>query len=323
MSRFSRWLGMFLLLPAGLVLGQSLKLEKNLTVPPDSEVKFAAISPKGDYVAAACKDGRVRLWALPSGEPKQSLDLTDQPISALRFSDDGTLLAVGGDRGAGKTWAVPSWKLKQQFTVGARIEAMAFSPDRTLLAVARAELPAQLWDLSMGKLITDLPAKFSGSLAVAFSPDGQRLASADADTEIRIYEAQTGALRATNSDILLEAFAMAFSPDGKFLYVGGADKTITTIDPVSGKTVRAFPKQSFVVGELQISRDGKFLAAAYFDDKGFNNPAPLMVWDVASGTVRTNIQQSEFKPNGGRFLTDGRLLLTSSATGMLQVWSVH
>lgn len=325
MRRFSGVVAVLLLSLAELSLGQSLKLEKNLTVPLDSEVRFAAISPKGDFVAAACKDGRVRLWAFPSGEQKQVFDLTDQPISALRFSDDGSLLAVGGDRGAGKIWGIPSGKLKLEFTVGARIEALAISPDRSLLAIARQEMPAQLWDLSVGRLITDLPAKFSGSLAVAFSPDGQRLVSADADTEIRIYEAQTGALRATNSDFLLETFAAVFSPDGKYIYLGGADKTITAVDPVSGKTVRALPKQSFVVGDLQVSRDGKSIAAAYFDENGFRNPAPVLVWDVAAGTVRTTILQKGFTANGGGFLQkdDGRLLLTSSSTGMLQVWSVH
>ena len=320
--RFSRLLAIVLLL-ATPSIAQTLKLEKNLTVPPDAEVKFATITRKGDFVAAACKDGRVRVWAFPSGEPRHSFDLTDQPISALSFSDDGSLLAVGGERGAGKIWGIPSGKLKLEFTVGTAIRALAVSPDRSLLAIARAEMPAELWDLSVGRLITELPAKFSGSLAVAFSPDGQRLVSADGDTEIRFYEAQTGALRATNSDILLETFAVAFSPDSQFLYVGGADKTISAIDPLSGKTVRKFPKQSFVVGDLGVSHDGKSMVAAYFDANDFSNPAPVLLWDVAAGTVRSTIQQKGFTANGGQFLNDGRLLLTSSATGMLQVWSVH
>jgi WD40 repeat protein len=324
MPRRASWRLILLLLLCAQMFAQNLKLEKNLTVPPDSAVEFAAISPKGDYVAAACKDSRVRLWAFPSGELRQSFDLTDQPISALSFSDDGTLLAVGGERGAGKIWSLPSGKLKLQFTVGASVRALAISPDHNLLAIARHEAPAQLWDISVGKLITDLPAKFSGSRAVAFSPDGQRLASADADTEIRIYEAQTGALRATNSDILLETFAIAFSPDSKYLYAGGADKTITAIDPASGKIARALPKQAFVVGDLQLSRDGKLIVADYFDDRGFANPAPLLIWDAIAGSVQATIQQQEdFRANGGEFLNSGRLLLTSSATGMVQVWSVR
>ena len=230
---------------------------------------------------------------------------------------------AGGDRGGVKIWTIPSGKAKLAFTVGPAVTFLAFSPDRKLLALARYEAPAQLWDLDVGRVITDLPGKFSGSEALAFSPDGQRLASADADTEIRIYEAQTGALRATNSDILLESFAIAFSPDSKSLYVGGADKIITALDPQTGKIQRAFPKQAFLVGDIRFSHDGRYLCGIYLDEKSFKNPAPVLIWDVAAGTVRTNVSQPDFSPNGGEFLPDGRLLLTSSATGKLQVWSVR
>jgi hypothetical protein len=60
----------------------------------------------------------------------------------------------------------------------------------------------------------------------------------------------------------------------------------------------------------------------YFDEKGFSNPAPVLVWDVAAQSVRTTVQPG-FTLKGGGFLPDGRLLLTSSAEGKLQVWAVR
>jgi len=312
----------FLLLLAPGSFGDSLQLVKTLTVPPEAAVQSAALSPKGDFVAAACRDGRVRLWAFPSGELRQAFDLKDQRISGVWFSSDGTLLAAGGNRGAVRIWNIPPGKLRNELNVGAAVIALAFSPDRNLLAVAPAGVPAQLWDLEIGKFMTTLPPKFAGSAAVAFSPDGKWLASADEDTVIRIYEAQTGALRASSEDFLLETFAIAFSGDSKYLYAGGADKTISAVDVASGKVARTFPKQSFVVGALRLSRDGKFLAAVYFDDKGFSNPAPVLVWDVASQSVRTTVEPG-VTTNGGGFLPDGRLLVTSSAEGKLQVWAVR
>jgi WD40 repeat protein len=306
---------------APALFAENLQLLKSITVPPNAGVQSAALSPKGDFVAAACKDGQLRVWTFPRGELRQAFDLKDQRISGVWFSSDGTLLAAGGNRGGVKIWNLPSGKLKTELNVGAAVVALAISPDRSLVAVAPAEVPAQLWDLDVGRLLTPLPAKFAGSAAVAFSPDGKWLASADEDTVIRIYEAQTGALRASSDDFTLETFAIAFSADSKYLYAGGADKTISAIDVVSGKVARAFPKQSFVVGALQVSHDGKYLAAVYFDEKGFSNPAPVMVWDLASQSVRTTVQPG-FTPNGAGFLPDGRLLLTSSAEGKLQVWVV-
>ena len=312
-----------LLLAGPALFGQSLQLLKTLTVPPDSTVQSAVVSPKGDFIAGACHDGRVRLWSFPSGEQRQTFDLKDQRISRVWFSADGTLLAVGGDRGAVGIWSIPSGKLQLEVKVGAQVNALAISPDRSLLAVAPAEIPAQLWDLTTGKVVTDLPAKFAGSLALDFSRDGQWLASADGDTEIRIYESRTGALRSTSADFPLETFALAFSADSKYLYAGGADKTISVIDVISGKAVRAFPKQAFVVGALQLSRDGRSLVAAYFDEKSSRNPVPVLVWDVAAQSVRVTVFQPDLMPNGGGLLPDGRLLLTSSSEGKLQIWSVR
>jgi tricorn protease-like protein len=320
--RWARLLSAVLLL-ASLSFGASAKLEKTITVPPDTTVRFTAVSPKGDFIVGGCADGQVRLWAFPSGELRQAFDLQDQRITSLTFSGDETLLAVGGNRGAVKILALPFGKLKTELKVGASVVALAVSPDKTLLAVAKHEQPAQLWDLDVGRVITELPAKFSGSLGLDFSPDGQWLASADADTEIRIYESHTGALRATASDLLLETFAIIFASDSKSLYAGGADKKISVIDVTSGKVMSTFPEQSYVVGELCRSADGKYLAAVYFDEKSFRNPAPVIIWDLAAQSIRSNFAEPGVTPNGAGLLKDGRVLVTGSSGAALQIWSVR
>lgn len=310
-----------LLLCAPSLFGQNLQLLRSITVPPGATAKTAALSPKGDLVAAGCTDGQIRVWTFPRGELRQSFDLKDQKITGVWFSNDGSLLAAGGNRGAVGIWSLPSGKLKTQLNVGAAVVSLAISPDRSLFAIAPAGVAALLWDLDVNRVLTTLPPKFAGSAAVAFSPDGKLLASADEDTVLRIYEAPTGALRASADDLLLETFAIAFSADSKYLYAGGPDKTISAIDVASGKVAHAFPKQSFMVGALQLSHDGKYLAAGYIDEKSSNNPAPVIIWDLASQSVRSTVQPN-FTPNGGGFLPDGRLLLTSSAEGKLQVWAV-
>jgi len=312
-----------LFVPALLSAATTAKPERTITVPPGADVQFTAISPKGDFIAGACKDGQVRVWTLPGGELRQAFNLQDQVVSSMTFSNDGALLAVGGNRGAVKIWAIPSGTLKHEIKVGENVNALALSPNKTLLALARQEHPAQLWDLDVGRMLTELPAKFSGSLALAFSPDGQRLASADADTAIRIYEASTGAIRATANDLLLETFAITFSADSKDLYAGGADKVISVIDASNGKVVSSFPKQSLVVGELHGSPDGKLLVALYFDEKSFRNPAPAIVWDIAGQSTQTNFSEPGVTPNGSGFSKNGRVLITSTSGSQLQIWSLR
>lgn len=310
-----------IVLLAPTLFATNAKLER--TIAPEAAVNFTEISPKGDFLAGACKDGQVRLWTFPGGELRQAFSLQDQRITNLRFSDDGALLAVGGNLGAVKIWMVSTGKLKAELKVGEAVDGLAFSPDKTLLAVARHEVPAELWDLTVGRVITELPAKFSGSAAVAFSPDGHWLASADTDTQIRIYESTTGALRATTTDLLLESFAIAFSADSKSLYAGGADKTISVIDVATGKITKSFPKQPFVVGGLLTSQNGKFLAAGYFDEKSFRNPAPVLAWDLNSDSIHSTFSENDITPNGCAILNDGRMLVTASSGPKLQIWSVR
>ncbi len=318
-----RWIGVFCMLVwVQSAPGATLKLEKTVTVPPDAMVRFTAFSPKGEWVAGACQDGRVRLWSFPSGELRQVFDLVDQRVSSFRFSGDGSLLAVGGDRGGIRIWNIPSGKLKLEFEVGESVVALAISPDRSLLAVARKDEPARLWDLTSERMITELPARFAGSLSLDFSPDGQWLVSADADTEVRIYESRTGALRATADDLLLETFAVVFSADSRSVYAGGADKTVSVIDVASGKVVRAFARQPHAVSALKLSPDGKLLLALYFDERGSANPAPVVVWNVAAGSIQAQVLEPEVTPNGG-FLGNGRVLITSSAGPKLEIWSVR
>ena len=320
--RWMRFFGCALILVEA-ALGQGLKLEKTITVPPDATVRFTAVSPKGDWIAGACQDGRVRLWSFPSGELRQSFDLQDQRVSSLRFSGDETLLAVGGDRGGVRVWNIPSGKLKLQLKGGESVVALAISPDKTLLAVARKDVPAQLWDLTSERVITELPAKFAGSLSLDFSPDGQWLASADADTDLRIYESRTGALRATTSALLLETFAITFAADSKSLYAGGADKTVSVIDVAAGNVVRKFPQQPDAVSELRRSTDGKILLVLYFDETGTAKPTPVVAWNVAEESVEGQVSKPDVTPNGGGFSGNGRAIFTSSAGAKLQVWSLQ
>jgi len=313
-------LALLLIVPG--VCGQNLKLEKSIPFTEETSVQFTALSPKGKFLAAACKDGRVRLWSFPAIELKQSFDLTDERLAGVWFSHDGAFLIAAGSRGKVRIWSVTSGQQKVEFSAGANVNALAISYDLSMMAVAPVEKPAQLWDLRIGRKVAELPTKFAGSLALDFSPDGKWLASADADTGIRFYEGSTGAPRAMNDDFLLESFAAAFSADSKYLYVGGADKTISAIDPASGKVVEAFPKQDYLVGALLASPDGKTLAAGYFDEKSADNPAPVMLWDLTTKKVRTTISQPDFHANGGGFLPDGRLVVTSNQKGKLQVWVV-
>jgi len=200
---------------AGLVLAADKRAPRQLIVlVPDAALRFSAVFPNGEFIAGACKDGKIRLWEISSGRLIHTLELgpSGSDAESLQFSIDGKFLAAGGHAANVRIWNVLTGNLVDQFTARASVDVVALSPDLSLVAVAPAELPLEVWDLKDHRILATLPAKFSGSAALAFSPDGRWLASADSDTEIRIIDLKKMAVHATVEEVLMETFAVAFTP---------------------------------------------------------------------------------------------------------------
>jgi len=310
------------LLLVSLLSAEGLHLEKTIALPADVVVRYAAISPTGTFVAGVCRDQKLRLWDLSSGSLSQTLDLAGEKLISMRFSDDGRLLAAGGGSGRVRIWELPSASLKLEFSGPSQVRGLAISRDRTLIAAAPLGEAVEVWDVAATEQVVKIRAAFGGTKALAFSPDGHWLATADGDTSIRMYDARTGRLRNTVDDLLLESFAIVFSTDGRCILTGGADKVINVIDASNGKLLRSLAKQDDVLLDLRQSRDGKRLAAAYVNADDPSKPAPVVIWDLETQSARTRILEPGIVPNGGEFLSDGRLLMTSGAEKESKIWSV-
>jgi WD40 repeat protein len=309
---------------SGTASSQMIRRESTISLPAGiSIVPPAAVSPNGSFLAAICSDNVVYLWALSSGELVQSLEMKADPATALRFSNDGRLLAIAATTRAIRLWHIASWKLQQEFTGSFPVYLLAISPDNHLLA-AMSDYDVQVWDLTSAKRLATLHAAFGSSNSLAFSRDSTMLASADGDTVIRVYDAQSGILRSSVSDFLLECLAVDFSPDGKLLFVGGADKSVSVIDPLAGKIRDTFPKQSGILRGLVASPDGKHVAAIHnlpnrFEDASISI---VLLWDIGARTVRGSFDKPGVGILGGAF-ANGRFLLAGYSGNQVNVWSVQ
>jgi WD40 repeat protein len=123
---------------AQLLSAQGPRLEKTIPLQ-DVVVKYTAISSAGDFVAAVCRDEKLRVWDARTGTLSHTFDLGGEVIASARFSGSGELLALGGGKGRVRIWGIPSGKLKLEFTTPSEVDSMAFSADTKLLAVAPAE----------------------------------------------------------------------------------------------------------------------------------------------------------------------------------------
>lgn len=295
-------------------------LRETARFPAPAPIDAVAISPDGERLAADGRDGSLRLLRTASGAVERTLEAGR--ADGVAFSPDGRRIAVGSPGGRVRLFSAASGKAEGEMSVGrGGFSGLAFSPDGSLLAVAPAGVPAELWEAAVPpRLRARLTTEFSGSAAVAFSPDGTLLATADEDTRVRVYRADTGALQAATDVSTLEPFAIAFTADGKSLAVGGADKAVTLLDPRTGKVLRRLAKQPDPVAGLLATPDGKSLLAAYFHEEGMSAPAPLLLWDLATGEGRALTKAGSFVTAG---VAGNRVLLASLAGNEIVIWSVR
>jgi WD40 repeat protein len=168
----------------------------------------------------AWETGVVRLWNPVSGEQIWKVTLGQQ-ISALAFSADGKMLAVGGglqkcvrllDANTGKE--THSWQAEVPVT------ALAFFPQGEVLITSP---DGMLRNVATGKKLRLLEYEktdkdgFAWPRALSVSPDGRMLATRNGPRKIGMWEIASGRQRCSFTHFLQSMEFVAFSPDGKRL----------------------------------------------------------------------------------------------------------
>jgi RNA polymerase sigma factor (sigma-70 family) len=207
--------------------------------PLDPEDRTFAVSSDGTLLAAAGKDGPIRVWDVATGKEVRQLEGHSQMVFHLDFLADGkTLVSTSADQTA-RLWDVATGKELRQFAGPCQVHA--FSPDGRLRAVLGdgSEVPqsVRVLDAVTGKEIRRLPSK-EGLYPnyLHFSPDGRNLVVGHyAGTgQVVLWEVATGREWRSFTGHRGPVWAAAFSPDGRFLATGSSDTTALVWDLAGG-----------------------------------------------------------------------------------------
>jgi WD40 repeat protein len=239
------------------------------------------------------------------------------PIAAVRFSPDGSALAVGGYQQV-RVIDTTSGKPIAELTGHAdAVRSIAFSPNGKMLAAAggqpQREGEIKIWDLESHRLVNTLKGHKDCIYSVAWSPDGKLIASASYDKMVKLWDAATGKELHNLQDHIDAVFAVAFSPDGTRLASASQDRTVKIWSVATGKRLYTLSDASDGLTSLAYSPSGDKLAAAGYDKT-------IYIWQLGDddGHLLHSLIADEASQLSLAWSRDGKMIITASADGSIR-----
>ncbi len=264
-----------------VLLPTKLKLQFALPVGPLAPVAAVAYSPDGALLAVGSY-GRVSLWDTREAKPLRASTHVLGAVNDLKFSPDGTILAVAGGqpsaRGDLRLFDPKTGQLLANLGGHSDVVAcVAFTADGKTLASASFDKTVRLWDVPARQLKHTLTGHSDFVYSVAFSPKGDWLVSASKDRTVRLTDAATGASKLTFSGMESDVLAVAVSANGAQVVSSGYEPGLFWWNSKTGERTRKQIGHDVAVHELCFDKAGKLLASAGGDKT-------VRLWNGADGT---------------------------------------
>jgi WD40 repeat protein len=154
---------------------------------PCEDQRAVAFSPDGARMAAAGRNGRIRVWTIGAGGEVRDVDTDGRPIRSLAFSPSGRLIGAGGDGTGVRIIDAATGATRQ--TIGirpAKVFAVAFLGEQRI-ATAGSDNCIHIWNLVDGERVATLVGHTGTVAALTADPAGSTLVSGSYDTTVRIW----------------------------------------------------------------------------------------------------------------------------------------
>jgi U4/U6 small nuclear ribonucleoprotein PRP4 len=192
----------------------------------------------------------------------------ERPVSMVRFSPNGELIASGDWGGSIKLLDVPNLETKMTLRghksmiggiawyPGATMPSSTVTPDNLNLASAGGDGDIHLWSLTQDTPISTLSGHTARAVRTAFHPSGRYLASASYDTTWRLWDVNTTQELLLQEGHSKEVFTVAFNGDGSLAASAGLDSIGRIWDLRSGRTIMFLDAHVAPIHALDWGSDG-------------------------------------------------------------------
>ena len=234
-------------------------------------LRSAAISQAGRVVVTADWAGRVRVWALPSGEYLRQLDEeTEVPVHAVALSPDGRLAVLGDHSGRVRVLDIARGECSRVLHHATPVGGTAVTADGALGVSVSEDNVLRVWDLAWGKQRSALPVE-----RVILSSDGRRVIRAGGEPPKVVVEDAEGRRIYQRTDFGVPVL----SADGRIAVSPTRDGRQAVWCPESGDSVCVLRADRWRHQSVHPTQDGRTVYAFEHAD---TTPATYG-WDAASG----------------------------------------
>jgi len=250
--------------------------------------------------------------------PATAAPVARQSRSAVQFSPDGRLLAVGGYRTVALIDVATGKAVATLAGHEADVTSLAFSPTGDRLAAAGGAPgksgEIRVWDLAKRTARVLAGAHTDAVYSVAWSRDGKALAAGSYDRLVSLWDVATGASRKLK-DHTDAVYSVAFSPDGKQVASASGDRTVKVWDVVSGKRVFTLSDSTAELYAVAFHPSGGQIAAAGVDKM-------LRKWSVTptSGSLLRSAFAHDAPILRVVYTPDGDSVYTSAEDRSIRLW---
>ncbi len=322
-------------------------------------IRALVFSPNGRVLAiASLNDQQVKLVDADSGDLRKVLSGHRGPITGLAFRPGGSELVTGSTDSTVRVWDLLSPatnKISQPLPITSSpivtwLEAQ-LSPDAQYLLALSNNDTFTVWETRTFAQGQQHRLPWTNTIAWTLASGGKLAAFANASGQWCVWDLPAGQVRSSGQGTRISQ--LCFSSDARQLAVGGSPIFIR--DLTSGKETHRWTNDSTSM-ILQFSRDGRQLAAGFFDGLvkvwNLSNPSrerifrghvdqvnglafspdgdtlvsscdEILLWDMSSK------QQSgpSLRPRPTRFTAcaispDGRTLAVADFTGLITLWNI-